>query len=71
MTAIELQRTGNEKVRTEAEPSYGGLPDSKLCFELARGATFAQLAERLGSLGDAHGGLPLSGDVRVPLNRPL
>jgi len=45
--------------------------DSKLSFELARGATFAQLAGRLGSLGEDHGGLPLSVDVRVPLDRPL
>jgi hypothetical protein len=45
--------------------------DSKLCFDLARGATFAQLAERLGNLGEAHGGPPLSVDVRVPVDRPL
>lgn len=45
-------------------------PDSKLSFDLARGATFAQLAERLGRLGKAHRGLPLSVDVRVPIDGP-
>jgi hypothetical protein len=43
--------------------------DSRLAFDLAHGATFAQLAERLGRLGEAHGGLPLSVDVRVPIDR--
>ncbi len=42
---------------------------SRLSFDLARGATFAQLAERLARLGEAHGGLPLSVDVRVPVDR--
>jgi hypothetical protein len=42
--------------------------DSRLSFDLARGATFAQLAERLAGLGEAHGGLPLSVDVRVPVD---
>ena len=41
--------------------------DSRLSFNLARGATFAQLAERLGRLGEAHGGLPLSVELRVPV----
>jgi hypothetical protein len=41
--------------------------NSRLSFGLARGATLAQLAERLGRLGEAHGGLPLSVDVRVPV----
>jgi hypothetical protein len=41
--------------------------DARLSFDLARGATFAQLAECLGTLGEAHGGLPLSVDVRVPV----
>jgi hypothetical protein len=36
-------------------------------LDLARGATFAQLAERLGRLGEAHGGLPLSVELRVPV----
>ena len=40
---------------------------SRLSFDLARGATFAQLAERLGRLGEAHGGLPLSVELRVPV----
>jgi hypothetical protein len=42
--------------------------DSRLSFDLARGATFAQLAERLGKLGEAHGGLPLSVELRVPVD---
>jgi len=43
--------------------------DSRLSFDLTRGATFAQLAERLGRLGEAHGGLPLSVELRVPVDR--
>jgi len=43
--------------------------DSRLSFDLARGATFAQLAERLGGLGETHGGLPLSVELRVPVDR--
>ena len=42
--------------------------DSRLSFDLARGATFAQLAERLGRLGEAHGGGPLSVELRVPVD---
>jgi hypothetical protein len=42
--------------------------NAKLSFDLAREATFAQLAERLGMLGEIHGGLPLSVDVRVPVD---
>jgi hypothetical protein len=42
--------------------------DSRLSFDLARGATLAQLAERLGRLGEAHGGLPLSVELRVPVD---
>jgi hypothetical protein len=41
---------------------------SRLSFNLARGATFAQLAERLGRLGEAHGGLPLLVELRVPVD---
>jgi hypothetical protein len=41
--------------------------NSRLSFDLARGATLAQLAERLGRLGEAHGGLPLSVELRVPV----
>jgi hypothetical protein len=43
---------------------------SKLSFDLARGATFAQLADHLGRLGETHGGPPLSVDVRVPIDQP-
>jgi hypothetical protein len=43
--------------------------DSRLSFDLARGATFAQLAERLGRLGETHGGLPLSVELCVPVDR--
>ena len=42
--------------------------NSRLSFNLARGATLAQLAERLGRLGEAHGGLPLSVELRVPVD---
>ena len=42
--------------------------DSRLSFDLARGATLAQLAERLGRLGEAHGGLPLYIELRVPVD---
>ena len=42
--------------------------NAKLSFDLAREATFAQLAERLGRLGETHGGMPLSVDVRVPVD---
>lgn len=42
--------------------------ESRLSFDLARGATLAQLAERLGRLGEAHGGLPLSVELRVPVD---
>lgn len=42
--------------------------DSRQSFDLARGATLAQLAERLGRLGEAHGGLPLSVELRMPVD---
>jgi hypothetical protein len=42
--------------------------NSRLSFDLARGATLAQLAERLGRLGEAHGGLPVSVELRVPVD---
>jgi hypothetical protein len=41
---------------------------TKLSFDMARGATFAQLVERLSMLGEVHGGLPLLVDVRVPVD---
>jgi hypothetical protein len=43
---------------------------AKLSFDIEREATLAQLAERLSMLGELHGGLPLSVDVRVPVERP-
>ena len=42
--------------------------NARLCFDLARGETFAQLAERLGRLGETYGGLPLSVELRVPVD---
>jgi len=39
--------------------------DTELSFDIARRATLAQLVERLSALGKAHGGLPLSVDVRI------
>jgi hypothetical protein len=41
--------------------------NTELSFDMARGATFAQLVERLSILSEAHGGRPLSVDVRVPV----
>lgn len=42
----------------------------RLCFEIARDATLAQLAEQLSRLGERHGGMPLSVDVRVAVEKP-
>jgi hypothetical protein len=42
--------------------------NAKLSFEMARGTTLAQLVEELSILGKVHGGLPLSVDVRVPID---
>jgi hypothetical protein len=39
--------------------------DAQLSFDIARKATLAQLVEQLSVLGEAHGGLPLSVDVRI------
>jgi len=39
--------------------------DTQLSFDIARRVTFAQLVEQLSLLGEAHGGLPLSVDVRI------
>lgn len=43
---------------------------ARLSFEISRHATLAQLAERLCMLGEIHGGLPLSVELRVPLDGP-
>ena len=42
---------------------------AKLSFDIERGATLGQLAERLSMLSELHGGLPLSVDVRVAVDR--
>ena len=42
--------------------------NTKLSFDMARGATLAQLVEELSVLGEIHGGLPLSVDVSVPID---
>jgi hypothetical protein len=42
---------------------------TRLSFDIAREATLAQLAEQLSMLGEIHGGLPLSVDVRVAVER--
>jgi hypothetical protein len=39
--------------------------DAALSFDLARDATLAKLAERLSTLGERHGGLPLMVNVRL------
>jgi len=57
-----MNRTAQKPNRVTAVFQY-----SRLSFDVARGATFAQLAERLGTLGEARGGLPLSVELRVPV----
>jgi hypothetical protein len=42
--------------------------DGRLSFDLAREATFAQLAEQLGTFGEGRGGLPLLVQIRVPVD---
>lgn len=42
---------------------------ARLSFDIAREVTLAQLAEQLSTLGELHGGLPLSVDVRVAVER--
>ena len=42
---------------------------ARIAFDIARGVTLAQLAEQLATLGEIHGGLPLSIDVQVPVDR--
>jgi hypothetical protein len=39
--------------------------DAALSFDLARDATLAKLAEQLSILGERHGGLPLTVNVRL------
>jgi hypothetical protein len=43
--------------------------NATLSFDIERGATLEQLAEQLSMLSEIHGGLPLSVDVRVPVDR--
>lgn len=64
MSGSAMNKIGQKPSRVTAV-----FQDARLSFDLARGATLAQLAERLGSLGESHGGLPLSVDVRVPVER--
>ena len=42
---------------------------ARIAFDMARGVTLAQLAGQLATLGEIHGGLPLSIDVQVPVDR--
>ena len=42
---------------------------ARLSFEIEPEVTLAQLAQRLSMLGEIHGGLPLSVDVRVAVER--
>ena len=42
---------------------------ASIAFDMARGVTLAQLAEQVATLGEIHGGLPLSIDVQVPVDR--
>jgi hypothetical protein len=43
--------------------------DAALTFNVERDTTLAQLAEKLGALGEIHGGLPLAVNVRVGAGR--
>ncbi|HEY5211314.1 MAG TPA: hypothetical protein VIJ42_17885 [Stellaceae bacterium] len=56
-------------IRTDLSPSSNSVvalfPDGLLAFEMPRGATFAELAERIGSLGDAMHEIPISVAVRT------
>jgi hypothetical protein len=47
-------------VRTEWPPCF-----AELSFDIVRRATLAQLVEQLCLLGEAHGGLPLSVNIRI------
>lgn len=42
---------------------------ARMSFDIEPEATLAQLAERLSVLGEIHGGLPLSVDVRVAVEK--
>jgi hypothetical protein len=42
---------------------------TRLSFDIAREATLGQLAEQLSVLSEIHGGLPLSVDIRVAVDR--
>jgi hypothetical protein len=42
---------------------------ARLSFDIEPEVTLAQLAQRLSMLGEIHGGLPLSVDVRVAVER--
>jgi hypothetical protein len=43
--------------------------DTQLSFDIARKATLAQLVAQLSVIGEAHGGLPLSVDVRIAVEK--
>jgi hypothetical protein len=43
--------------------------NTEFSFDVAHEATLAQLVEQLSMLAEVHGGLPLSVDVRVPVDR--
>ena len=50
------------------QPSRGTaiFEEAAFAFNLPRDATFAELAEELGALGERYGGRPLYVDVRLP-----
>jgi hypothetical protein len=58
-------------IRTEFSPESNSVvalfPDGLLAFEMPRGATFADLAERIGHIGDAMHEVPISIAVRTAL----
>jgi hypothetical protein len=49
-----------------ARPSF---QHARLSFDIEPEVTLAQLAQRLSMLGEIYGGLPLSVDVRVAVQR--
>jgi hypothetical protein len=58
-----------EKMSRETNSVAAVFKDVALFFDLSRRTTLAQLAERLGSLGEIHGELLLPVHVRVAAER--
>ena len=67
-SCLAQERSAMNKAAQKPNRVMAVFQDSRLSFDLARGATLAQLADRLGRLGEAHGGLPLYVELRVPVD---